>query len=493
MKVLHVACGFRPFRINGLIEYAEDLMEIQLTQGYEVGYFFSGRYYPFIRKAWLKKWVRKNITMYEIINSFVFRNSERVEKYPEVDLNEEYSEKFILKILSEFKPDVIHIHELFGIPSSFIEIVKSENIPVLMTLHDYFLLCPTSKLFDYSNSRCLNPDIGDKCKICYSQEIRSYKDFKGETIKYERQRSFVLRKILIKIYYNLLKIRQMLHSIQHTSYKGTNENAKYIFKTAENLDARFQQRRDTNIERLNKIDLLVAPSLRVAEIYSLLGVQADKIKTVNLTVRHLDYIKPKIMTSTPCTINIAVINVLSLIPKGAYLILDTLRILKKAGLTSQFRLVVLGKGIIDDIKKQLLEFDNIVYKGSYTVADLNELLEEIHVGVVPSVWEEVYGFVGIEFLAKGIPVIGNNLGGIVDYTLDNVTGWLNRANTAEGLAQIITDIIHNPNQVLQLNQNIISLRGKIVKSIDKHFDEIDEIYRQLIRLKQKQKLEKINF
>src|SRR3712207_8608199 len=40
---------------------------------------------------------------------------------------------------------------------------------------------------------------------------------------------------------------------------------------------------------------------------------------------------------------------------------------------------------------------------------------------------------GVEMLAKGVPIIGNAMGGIVDYLKPGVTGWLNSTNSADGL------------------------------------------------------------
>ncbi len=484
MKVLHIGWGFRPWRIGGLLEYAEDLMDMQVAQGYEVGYFFSGRHYPLPRKPWLKKWLRKSINMYEIINSYIDRKYEQVTHYPEVDLNEDYSEIFFLRVLSEFGPDVIHIQELFGMPSSLIEIIKIKNIPVLMTLQDYFPLCPTLKLFDYKNSLCLKPNIEDTCKICYSQEIRRHKHYIELTLHYESQKSLLIKLLII----TFNKLRQLKHlmylSLQKFYYNKNSNYQEDKHKTTKeyslNKSKKFQNRRDTNVERLNKIDLLIAQSFRVAEIYRTLGVEEKKVTVVHLTVRHIDQIKPKSMKSISYPINIATMNGLASSPKGAYLILDALHKLKSAGLSSQFTLSVMGH-ILDSIKDELLQFENVVYKGTYDVNNLTDLLEQIHVGIVPSVWEEAYGYVGIEFLAKGIPVIGNKIGGIVDYTADNVTGWLNKANTAEGLAQIVTDIIRNPNQILHLNRNIMSNYHQIMKSMDRHFEEMDKIYRELIQ------------
>jgi len=54
--------------------------------------------------------------------------------------------------------------------------------------------------------------------------------------------------------------------------------------------------------------------------------------------------------------------------------------------------------------------------------ELDHILDEVDVGIMPSVREEAYGYAGMEFLAKGIPVISNAIGGLVDYTREGETG-----------------------------------------------------------------------
>lgn len=53
-----------------------------------------------------------------------------------------------LQKVREFKPDVIHVHNLhFGGSPSVLYAAKKENVPVVMTLHNYRLLCPSATLF----------------------------------------------------------------------------------------------------------------------------------------------------------------------------------------------------------------------------------------------------------------------------------------------------------------------------------------------------------
>ena len=199
---------------------------------------------------------------------------------------------------------------------------------------------------------------------------------------------------------------------------------------------------------------------------------------MQLTVGHLDDIRPRGMDSIGHPVVFATLNGCATLPKGARLIVDALRQLKAWGLSGRFRLLVCG-GLADSVRNELLDFGNVTYSGWYQVGQLDRMLENVHVGVIPSIWEEAYGFVGMEFLAKGVPVIGNAMGGIVDYTTEGVTGWINRTNSAEGLAAIMSRIIHDPQQILTLNRSIVARRGQLLKSMKDHAAEMHDVYRSI--------------
>jgi glycosyltransferase involved in cell wall biosynthesis len=246
------------------------------------------------------------------------------------------------------------------------------------------------------------------------------------------------------------------------------------------LEQAFQKRREVNVERLGSIDLLLSNSQRTAEIYQLLGVPAERIVVLHHALKHVDELAFRPMADVSIPIHFATLSGCSNIAKGYQVILGALRILANMGLSKQFRLDVWG-GLAQEIRGELLAFENVSYKGTYDLTDLDKLLNGIHVGIVPSVWEETYGHVGIEFLAKGIPVIGNHKGGIIDYTVDGVTGWVNRKCSSQGLAEIMAGIIRSPRQVLDLNRNIRTSYRLYVKTMGQHFHEIQDVYHRLIR------------
>ena len=64
------------------------------------------------------------------------------------------------KLLSHFQPDIAHAHNIYGrLTSSVLDLLYEKNIPILMTLHDYKLICPNYKLL-------CNGRICEDCKGC---------------------------------------------------------------------------------------------------------------------------------------------------------------------------------------------------------------------------------------------------------------------------------------------------------------------------------------
>jgi len=51
-------------------------------------------------------------------------------------------------LIKDFKPDIIHVHNLYHhISPSILDVARKFKIPVIMHLHDYKLICPNYKLF----------------------------------------------------------------------------------------------------------------------------------------------------------------------------------------------------------------------------------------------------------------------------------------------------------------------------------------------------------
>jgi glycosyltransferase involved in cell wall biosynthesis len=61
----------------------------------------------------------------------------------------------IKKLIKNFNPDIIHLHLFYGVISSSILIeIKKHKIPIVATIHDYRLICPTNNMLDANNVIC---------------------------------------------------------------------------------------------------------------------------------------------------------------------------------------------------------------------------------------------------------------------------------------------------------------------------------------------------
>jgi glycosyltransferase involved in cell wall biosynthesis len=476
VRVLHVGYGFRPYRHGGLIFYAEDLMDGQVRRGHQVGYFFSGRHYPVGARDVLKRWERRGVRMYEMQSPSLTFGGDSGTLTPQDDANHPPTENLFRSVLGDFHPHLVHIQELIGLPSSLIDIARAHGVPVVATLQDYLPLCPVLKLFDSENRLCLRRDVGEQCARCSAHAPAGRAQFLNMTVAYELRTKVPSPwdgRILLTAQRGMELARRL---------RGRNAAATEASPPPRERapGARlYQARRDLAVERLNRVDALVAQSRRVAEIYAELGVHPDRLQVMQFTLRHLEDITPKEISRQAGRVHFATLNGCASIQKGAEVVLGALERLDEAGLGERFKLTVLGYAP-DENRRRLATYPSAEYGGYYDPAELDEVLAPFDVGIVPSVWEEAYGYVGVEFLAKGIPVIGNARGGIVDYTRDAETGWVNRSANAAGLARIMAHIIQRPAQVAELNARIRANRARIIRPIEDHYAEMEKLYESVL-------------
>jgi glycosyltransferase involved in cell wall biosynthesis len=215
-------------------------------------------------------------------------------------------------------------------------------------------------------------------------------------------------------------------------------------------------------------------SSRVAEIYERLGVDPSRLRTMQLTLAHIERLTPR-RPRPGAPLTFATLAGFESVPKGALVLRDALSRLTGG----RFRLIVFGT-VDPRFEDEAARLPGVELHGRYDPPELDALLDEVDVGILPSVWEEAYGYAGIEFLAKGIPVIANAIGGMTDYTRDGETGWLSRSLSGEELARIMRAIIDRPEQVAELNERVLANRDSIVKPLARHAEEMDSLYAETI-------------
>jgi glycosyltransferase involved in cell wall biosynthesis len=131
-------------------------------------------------------------------------------------------------------------------------------------------------------------------------------------------------------------------------------------------------------------------------------------------------------------------------------------------------------------RRELEGVASVELAGPYAPDQLDALLDGFDVGILPSVWEEVHGFVGIEMLAKGLPLIANALGGIPEYVRDGQTGWLNPDAPGAGIARLIEAAIDDPPAVERMRRSVRERREEVIRPMQEHAAEVEALYAELV-------------
>jgi glycosyltransferase involved in cell wall biosynthesis len=154
MRVLHVNKFL--YRRGGAEAYMLDLAELQANDGHEVGFF--GMHHP----------ENPPLPFADAFPSFVELEppppgvAGRVTAAGRM-LYSPSSRRGIKAVARSFRPDVVHLHNIYHqLSPSVLAPLRELDVPIVMTLHDYKLICPSYLLLDH----------GKVCEACLGGHFR---------------------------------------------------------------------------------------------------------------------------------------------------------------------------------------------------------------------------------------------------------------------------------------------------------------------------------
>ncbi|MFY9226678.1 MAG: glycosyltransferase family 4 protein [Blastocatellia bacterium] len=149
------------------------------------------------------------------------------------------------------------------------------------------------------------------------------------------------------------------------------------------------------------------------------------------------------------------------ISKGGHYLIEALPIVAER-LSGKIFLTMANDGPKKDVwQKQanliMKKYSNIYieFLGFLDELNIKNLLKTSDLLVVPSLWPEPFGLIGIEAAMEELPVVAFNSGGVSDWLKDGFNGYLVDSNppTAEKLANAIIKCLANPNIYNNLKRN----------------------------------------
>lgn len=417
-----------------------DLMTVQQEKGHEVTLLWPGRIKAF----------SSAISILESSSKYKIKSFEMVNPLPVPLLNgindvNAYIRKGDLKFFEEWinnqRPDVIHIHTLMGLYKEFVEAAKKYNIKIVYTSHDYFGLCPKVNLFDGEES-CNGTDLS-KCGSCCNTALSSWKIF------------FLQSRI-----YRNLKDTAVVQQIRKKEHQKKEQPTKEKPTKAGSNVQIYEKLRQYYLDVFSKIDLFHFNSETAYNIYKhFFSLKRFKI----LPIMHKEINDHRIKKTFSGKLKLTYLGPCSR-HKGFY---DLKSILDELFIeTKEF--------ILNVYNEPSDNADYLKIHKPYTYSQLNDVFEKSDVLIVPSKWYETFGFVVLEALSFGVPVILSDKVGAKDLICQGESMGCVYKDSKE-LKQIICNIYDDRKILKQWNENIVGSSG-LLFDMSEHERLIMDLY-----------------
>ena len=322
-------------------------------------------------------------------------------------------------LINFVNPDIVHIHSTFGITLSILD--SCYDIPIVMTLHDAGLICPSGNLMFKNTKYCNN-------LLCKNGHFYNCLLNKCNQNKWEP-------------------------SIRRTLLSYINKN------------------------KIKKIHKFITPSnaLMNLSISANIGITADKILTINNFLTNNDF--QNIQPNYDHKGYFLYAGRLSK-EKGVHYLIEAMKDLYR-----DIELHIVGKGPDEEKLKQYSqenELDNVKFLGFKNREEIKEEYQNCIATILPCNWFENFPTTNMESFINGKPVIASNIGGIPEQIEHNKTGLLFEPANVEQLKKCILQYWNNKDLVIEHGKNAYE-KAKTQYTEERYYRELIQVYEEIIR------------
>jgi len=426
MKILKIIHGYPPLYNAGSEVYSQSICN-ELSKNNDIT-IFTREESPYEQDFKIRTEKQNDNLTIHFVNKRIDKDN-----YKNKNIDRKFAE-----IIQENKPDIAHIGHLNHLSTGIIDELKKQNIPIVFTLHDFWLMCPRGQFLqrNYENKDyyqlCEKQD-DEKCALsCYNHY------FSGQEIDKQRDKEY------------------------WTSW----------------INTRMQETKSI----IEKVDMFIAPSKYLMNRF------VNDFEVPTSKIIYLDYGFPThylqpIEHKTTDTYTFGYIG--TQIPsKGINLLIKAFsKIEKKAILKIWGRTNGQSTTALKNLSRR--SKNKIEFCGEYINQNLaTEVFSKTDSIVVPSIWGENSPLVIHEAQACKIPIITADFGGMKEYVEHKKNGLLFKHRDENDLTQKMLFAIENSNKLHEFG-NVGYLYSKTgdVPNIKEHCNELTEIYKRVIEKK----------
>ena len=326
----------------------------------------------------------------------------------------------VLAELRRIRPNLVHIHNLSGASLAPLTACRRLGVPVVLTLHDHWLLCPNNMLYRLNGGLCDPARPPAHCNRCFRrydywagipQRRRIFAHF-VRNVRFFTPPSRKLIDLHVAAGYDRARFRLLPYGIGHSLARPP---------------------ADPRVTRIVRERGLFRRVLFAGAVVETKGVQT-LIEALPLLTRYLD----------------------------------------------RFRLLIAGAGD-ERFMTALRRFQPTVEMlGRLPFREMRALYAAAELTVAPSTWYDNSPMVIYESLLTGTPVLGSAIGGIPELIREGETGYLVPPGEAVALAEaIIRHFALSAYERRTMRRRCIAYAGTHL-TLDRHIDRLLRIYHEAL-------------
>jgi glycosyltransferase involved in cell wall biosynthesis len=335
--------------------------------------------------------------------------------------------------IEEWRPDLVHLISGYLMTASVVRTARRHQLPVVVSLTDYWWHCHRVNLLKPDGRRCEGPSPAGCARCAWEVKRR----WRMPAVLWPRGADV------------LWNVVPRLPTLAQSSVLGAQRHRNEMLSST-----------------LAEVDALIAPSRFLADFYIRHGAEPGKMHVHRQGVE-----RPRHPGRAPAEeLRVSYAGQVKA-HKGVDLLLTAWS--RLVG-TRRKTLELFGSAIGEDVYRRRIErmiagLPDARWAGEYTADEAWDMLSRTDVLVVPSRWVENSPNIILEAQAMNVPVVGSNLGGIAELVAHDRDGLLFEVDDAVDLARQLQRLLDEVDLQPRLSRAAPSVRSVL--------DELDDLVR----------------
>ncbi len=418
MRILHLLHQFMPQHVGGVELYTHWLASAQVQQGHAVTLFHRRS----AAGTGLQHDQQEGVNIWAAWQGEFTPTRRFMQTFYAPALRSQFRQ-----VLDSARPDIVHIQHLMGLPLALISELQAHRLPFVVTLWDFWWVC--------ANAQLVTNDSG---KLCAGP----------------------------RAYLNCVRCA--------LARAGQPQFAPAFPLLALPLAARARSLRQV----LSAATRVIAPAEFVRNWYAAHGLPADNMIVVPPGLPYPPELRHRrqalVAENEKRPLRFGYIG--GIAPqKGVHILLQAFRDLP--GTWPQIELHIAGDMNVDPVYSEQLRNladSRVNFLGRLDRQTIWQMLQQIDLLVVPSIWYETFTFVISEAFAAGVPVLTTRLGVMAERVRHEVDGLLVVPDDAVALRAAMQRFCQEPALRQKLRQGV-----RPPLTMRTHANEITVVYHQV--------------